>query len=238
MAVWSLILGILSFVCCGFFTAIPAIICGHMGRSAIQKSGGKLGGMGMATAGLVLGYLALALNLILIPAIGIPALIKARHQARTRVEHVSTNGHEIVSGKGNARLTVPKDWSELSDLNAAAEIQAGNKSNEQYAMVLSDNKADFEGMTLKRHHQLTRDAMLKKMTNASATEAVEITIDGQPAMQDELSGTQDGMNIVFLHTTVEEEDGFHQILAWTSKSRWDGQKGNLQEVTRSFRGEH
>src|SRR5258708_7170785 len=99
-AVWSLILGILSFVCCGLFTAIPAIICGHMGRSAIQKSGGTLGGMGMATAGLVLGYVALALNLILIPAIGIPALVRARDAAHSRIEHGSTNGHEIVSSKG------------------------------------------------------------------------------------------------------------------------------------------
>jgi Domain of unknown function (DUF4190) len=232
-----LILGILSFVCCGFFTAIPAIICGHMGRSAIQKSGGKLGGMGMATAGLVLGYVALALNLILIPAIAIPALIKARDDARARVEHISGSGKEIVSSNGNARLTVPKDWSELSDLNAAAELQAGNRSKEQYVMILTENKADFEDMTLQRHHQLTREAMLQKMKNASGTEAVELTIDGQPAMQDELTGTQDGMNIVFLHTTVEGDKGFHQILAWTSKSRWDGQKEHLREITRSFRGE-
>jgi hypothetical protein len=207
-----------------------------MGRSAIQKSGGTLGGMGMATAGLVLGYVALALNLILIPAIGIPALVKARNQARARIEHGSSNGHEIVSSKGNVRLTVPKDWSELTELNAAAELQAGNKLKEQCVMVLSENKADFKGMTLKKHHQLTRDAMLQKMTNATGTEPVEVTIDGQPALQDELSGTQEGMNIVFLHTTVEGEDGFHQILAWTSKSHWEDQKEILRAITESFRG--
>src|SRR5713101_4418157 len=135
-AVWSLVLGILSFVCGGFITAIPAIICGHVGRSTIKKSGGALGGMGMATAGLVLGYIALAINLILIPAIAIPVLIKARDEARARVEHVSTDGKEIVSADGNTRLTVPKDWCEVKDLNDAAELQAGKKWREQFVIVL------------------------------------------------------------------------------------------------------
>jgi hypothetical protein len=232
-----LILGILSFVCCGFITAIPAIICGHIGRSAILKSGGKLGGLGMATAGLVLGYVALVLNLILIPAIGIPALLKARHEAQGRVDHISTGKNEVVSSDGVSRVTVPKDWSELKDLNDAAELQAGNRSKEQYVMVLSESKSDFDGMTLSQHHQLTRNAMLRKMTDPKASEPVEGTINGHNALQDEIGGTQDGVNIVFLHTTVEGDEKFHQILAWTSKSRWDEQKEKLREVTRTFRSE-
>lgn len=190
----------------------------------------------MATAGLVLGYLALVLNLILIPAIAIPIFIKAREQARSRVEHVAANGREIVSADGNARLVVPKDWSELRDLNDAAELQGGNRSKEQYVMVLSENKVDFDNMTLQRHHQLTRDALMRKMKNPTAGEPVEITINGRPALQEEIGGTQERTNIVFLHTTVEEEHSFHQILAWTSKARWDEQKDKLHEVTRSFRG--
>ena len=83
--------------------------------------------MGMATAGLVLGYVALVLNLILIPTIGIPVLMKARDEARGRVEHRLSDTNEVVSADGNARVHVPEDWSELKNLNDAAEIQAGNK---------------------------------------------------------------------------------------------------------------
>jgi hypothetical protein len=237
-ALWSLILGILSLVCCGFLAAIPAVICGHIGRSKIQQSGGTLGGMGMATAGLVLGYVALVLNLILIPTIGIPVLMKARDEARGRIEHRLSDTNEVVSADGNARVHVPADWSELKNLNDAAEIQAGNKSKEQYILVLSENKSDLAAMTLRKHHQITRDAMLKKMTNVSASEPVELTINGQSALQDEITGTQEGTNIVFLHTTVEGDQHFHQILAWTSKSRWDEHKEKLREVTRTFRGEN
>lgn len=65
LAIWSLVLGLLSPFCCGFITAIPAVILGHLGRSEIRKSGGRLTGDGMAVAGLVLGYLTIVICIIL-----------------------------------------------------------------------------------------------------------------------------------------------------------------------------
>jgi len=79
--------------------------------------------------------------------------------------------------------------------------------------------------------------MFQKMKNASATEPVRLTIDGHPALQDELSGTEKGTNVVFLHTTVDDGDHFQQILAWTLKSRWQQQNQVLREITRTFRSE-
>jgi hypothetical protein len=58
------------------------------------------------------------------------------------------------------------------------------------------------------YRSLTRDRMLQKMKNTSATEPVPPTIDGHPAMQDELTGTENGTNVVFLHTTVDDSDHF------------------------------
>ena len=77
--------------------------------------------------------------------------------------------------------------------------------------------------------------MFQKMKNASATEPVRLTIDGHPALQDELSGTERNTNVVFLHTTIDEGDHFQQILAWTLKSRWQQQNKQLREITGTFR---
>jgi len=79
--------------------------------------------------------------------------------------------------------------------------------------------------------------MLQTMKNASATEPVSLTIDSHPALQDELTGTEKGTNVVFLHTTVDDGDHFQQILAWTLKPRWQKQNQLLREVTGSFRSE-
>jgi hypothetical protein len=69
-AIWSLVLAILSFTCGWLFTAIPAVICGHIARSKIRKSGGALRGQGIVTAGLISGYIALVLGVM-----GIPLLV-------------------------------------------------------------------------------------------------------------------------------------------------------------------
>ncbi|HEY2391676.1 MAG TPA: DUF4190 domain-containing protein [Candidatus Angelobacter sp.] len=80
-AIASLILGITSFaLCLSFFTGIPAIIFGHISRSKIKRSGGRLKGEGMALAGLIMGYLSLPFILI-VAAIAIPNLLRAKISA-------------------------------------------------------------------------------------------------------------------------------------------------------------
>jgi hypothetical protein len=60
LAIISLIGGITGWTVLPFLGAIVAVITGHMAQSEIKKSGGMITGKGMATAGLILGYLAIA----------------------------------------------------------------------------------------------------------------------------------------------------------------------------------
>jgi hypothetical protein len=232
VAIWSLILAVLSFTCGWLFTAIPAVICGHIARAKIRKSGGALGGRGIATTGLILGYIALVLGIM-----GIRLLVSMIQSDRERLQRLSTERKEIASADGKIKVTVPGTWTKLPELNKQASLQVGNKSKEVYLIVITDTKADLDNFTLEKHHQQTRDRMLQKMKNASGTQPVSLTIDGHPALQDELTGTEKGTNVVFLHTTVDDGDLFQQILAWTLKSRWQKQDQLLREVTASFRSE-
>jgi len=86
LAIWSLVLGILSLLCFTILTAIPGVICGHKALSRIKRSNGTLTGQGLAIAGLITGYLGLAWALFIIPlmlAIAIPNFVKARDTAQT-----------------------------------------------------------------------------------------------------------------------------------------------------------
>lgn len=52
-----MILGIAGVLpCFGPLAGIPAVICGHIARSQIRKSGGQIAGNGLAVAGLITGY--------------------------------------------------------------------------------------------------------------------------------------------------------------------------------------
>ena len=87
LAIWSLVLGCLGIVllCIGPLFSIPAVICGHMGHGRIKRSGGTLSGQGLALAGLITGYISMALAVFLIPmmlAIAVPNFVRARQVAQ------------------------------------------------------------------------------------------------------------------------------------------------------------
>ena len=168
---------------------------------------------------------------------GIPLLVSIIQSDRERLQRLSTERKEIASDDGKIKVTVPGTWTKLPDLHKRASLQVGNNSKGVYLIVITDRKTDLDSFTLEKHHQQTRDRMLQKMKNASGTQPVSLTIDGHPVRQDELTGTEKGTNVVFLHTTVDDGDHFQQILAWTLKSRWQKQDQLPREVTASFRSE-
>lgn len=63
LAVVSLVFGILAWLLLPFIGALVAIICGHLARGEIRRApiDNRIEGDGMAVAGLVLGYVQLAL---------------------------------------------------------------------------------------------------------------------------------------------------------------------------------
>jgi uncharacterized protein DUF1707/uncharacterized protein DUF4190 len=70
----SLVLGVAEFFTMGL-TAIPAIICGHMAKREMRETGQR--GDGLATSGLVLGYMAVIFWGILIALSVVGAVITA-----------------------------------------------------------------------------------------------------------------------------------------------------------------
>ena len=66
LAIVSLIFGVLGWTLLPFIGMIVAIITGHIALGQVRTSNGAQTGEGLAIAGLVLGYLALAVGLIVI----------------------------------------------------------------------------------------------------------------------------------------------------------------------------
>jgi hypothetical protein len=79
-AIGSLICGILGISVLPVIGSILAIVLGHLAWSEVKHSGGRVGGRGMAIAGLVLGYGAFVVGLLslvvstILAAVGIAAI--------------------------------------------------------------------------------------------------------------------------------------------------------------------
>jgi hypothetical protein len=109
LAVWSLVLGILALlfllVCISPLFAIPGVICAHLAYSRIKRSGGVLGGQGIALAGLITNYVSIGMSVFLVPmmlAIAIPNFVKAR--ATSQANACINNLRQIDAAKNEWAL--------------------------------------------------------------------------------------------------------------------------------------
>jgi hypothetical protein len=94
LAIWSLVLGILSLLSCVFVVGVPAVICGHLARAKTKKNP-ALQGAGMAVAGIVTGYLSIFIMFLAIFAIAIPNILSITSSAQESMAR--RNAHEIAS---------------------------------------------------------------------------------------------------------------------------------------------
>ncbi len=62
---WAMILGIFSVTCCGAFAGAGALYLGYRARTEIRQSGGLIQGDGLATTGIVLGWISIGLTVLL-----------------------------------------------------------------------------------------------------------------------------------------------------------------------------
>jgi hypothetical protein len=88
-------------------------------RKSVNRAGASRG-KGIATAGLILGYIALVLGVS-----GIPLLVSMIQSDRERFHRLSIERKEISSEDGKIKVTVPGNWVRLPVLNEAAALQVG-----------------------------------------------------------------------------------------------------------------
>ena len=80
LAIASMVLGVAEFFTAGL-TAIPAVVCGHIARRQMKLTGQR--GDGLATSGLVLGYMAIIFWSVLIAASLVGVAISIAHNGQT-----------------------------------------------------------------------------------------------------------------------------------------------------------
>ena len=139
LAITSFVLGLLSLTCFGLLAGIPAIICGHVARSRTRLVPRQYGGAGFALAGLIMGYVSLLVTLVILPALLLPALSRAKGKAQRiscvnnmkqiglsfRVWAIDNNGNfpfnASTNNGGTLELCLP--GSDGFDRNAAVHFQ-------------------------------------------------------------------------------------------------------------------
>jgi type IV pilus assembly protein PilA len=154
---------------CGLFFFVPllfigAIVFGHLALSEIRKSAGRLKGEGIATAGLVLGYIWIAgIPIILIvAAIAIPNLLRARMAANesaavAAVRTLNTAEEAYAQDHPQAGYTCS-----LADLNALIDSALASGRKHGYVFELKDCAAGADGTNNRKYRVVAYPAMVNQ----------------------------------------------------------------------------
>jgi type IV pilus assembly protein PilA len=135
----SLIFGILGLTCLWGIAGLPAVILGHVSKSNIRRSAGQYGGAGLATAGLVMGYISIAISVVIALAIIIPN----RNQTRTEAGETaaksamrSLNTSQVVYSTRYPNSGFARD---LSTLGPGPGGVCSGEGNETHACLVDAN---------------------------------------------------------------------------------------------------
>ncbi len=131
-------------------------------------------------------------------------------------------------------VVMPANWSIRSDLNSVADLQMGNLFKEAYTIVISENKADFEDLTMEQHSEITRSMIKQSIKNCVESDPEILDIDGNRAIRYQLTGSVDGLNLIYWHVTIETQEHYHQMLLWSLKSKFTKNQADFDSVIQSF----
>ena len=135
-------------------------------------------------------------------------------------------------------ITVPANWIKAdSTLRNSADIYASYPVENLYASVLSESDEVLSQFSLEDNADKYRWLIEEELSEYEGSQKTDVTVIGSnPAVQYEIRGQVDGVSVVYLHTTIEGDDRYYQVVGWTTADRYAENKQTLQNVISSFEG--
>lgn len=115
-------------------------------------------------------------------------------------------------------LTVPHSWRSMKELNAKAVIASGNGAKEQYFILITEPKQGFAG-ALADYSIAATGRMAERAQNGKLGDFEHVSLNGRDALQRRLTGNFQGMEIAYLHTSIETDGEWCQLICWTLAPR-------------------
>jgi thiol-disulfide isomerase/thioredoxin len=140
----------------------------------------------------------------------------------------------LVAVDGQSQLSVPGAWRSVTDLHQEAQLQASNERQEQYVMVFTTAKTTLEGMALAEYAEFVVADVEAALGAPEVSAPRTLTLDGRPAIQYQIAGELDDLDIVYLTTFVDGTHNYYEIFAWTLASQAQQNLPVLEEVSASF----
>ena len=150
-----------------------------------------------------------------------------------------SNGRTLLRNEeSDVQLTLPEGWVDVQSLRSDADLYVAREDRTMYVLVLAEPKSSGVG-TFSLANNATQ--YLSFLDRGLAQEQAEVatnmnSLNGLDAVQYEVRGNVENQPIVYLHTTVEGETNYYQVVGWTTAAEYPAARDELQTVIQSFRG--
>ncbi len=142
---------------------------------------------------------------------------------------------KLISEDGQIAITLPTGWVRDDELNDRAQLEASNRAEQMYLIVLTQPKAEFRGMQRDTYAEITRGYLTRRLEKSEVSGPTDVSqVGGNPAVQYQVRGSLNNIDVLYLHTVVETPTRFAQILAWTLPTDFEKNQPTLQQVIQSF----
>lgn len=141
----------------------------------------------------------------------------------------------VASPDGALEFRVPASWTEATDLNEVASLQAGDTVAEAYAVVIEDPRRAFASLDLAGFADRQMQQQVTRVGLANLGGPETLTVDGKPAVRYRLKGFHNAVEVVYLYTFVETPDRFLKVVAWSLSPNFEDNRQTLERVSASVR---
>jgi len=175
------------------------------------------------------------------------------------------NSRKIMPLLKDCRITIPNHWTEMKNLDSEAILQAGNDERKEYMIVLASSFPPPEPSSffIETANNSEPGSMLEPEKNKPAPRTLDenakkftddfiktleggrvdglpksLKINGYKAVRYMIKGARDGLYCSFMHTTIENLSGFHQIIIWTTANKEEQVLPLMEKVTGSYLGNY
>jgi hypothetical protein len=123
---------------------------------------------------------------------------------------------------GFAQLQLPVGWRRAQALNEQAAVQISDAARQRFAVVISEAREDFDPtVDLSDHAARSLTQLSDSLRVLAINGPTERLVGGFRAVQFEVEGYDQGVRLVYLHTTIEGRRAIHQVLEWSTRSTYD-----------------
>ncbi len=156
---------------------------------------------------------------------------------------------KLVEINNEYSMRIPKYMKESNDLLDGASLQYANIFEEIYVVVTSENKEEFmsyhkdigaynDTISPVDYYADTQLKILKSGLDVEKTAEIKsLKINSLPAQIIEYDAKIPGVkyDISYFATSIEGDEKFYIITAWTLKSKKDTHRNTFEKMARSFR---